>query len=299
MEVPWHQDRCILCLNQDELTEEHIIPESLGGCLTSRFLCQKCNSTLGHKIEYAARIDPSIRIAVQQLANDIPELAKKLRENQRHTGESESVLSPGFIRNGGFRIFSKKLQDGSLVQPTDKAKKTIEKILNKSADSTLPIQEALRAFDEAPENKRVKIAPGLEIVKWRIDKIIPDYSNSPLMNPVIPLKIAYEFMACHLGTAIYNDVQPLNDIRQSIKKLNSDCEHYIIERLHATEYKPFHGICFEGNNPYASFQIRLFGWLAFRVRFLRLAINGPQYIYTYYLDSRSEDIREVDNYKKA
>lgn len=299
MEVPWHQDRCILCLNQDELTDEHIIPESLGGCLTSRFLCHTCNSTLGHKIEYAARIDPSIRIAVQQLANDIPELAKKLSENQRHTGESQAGLSPGFIRNGDFRIFSKKLQDGSLVQPTDEAKKSIEKILRKSADSTLPMQEALRAFDEAPENKRVKIAPGLEIVKWRIDKIIPDYSNSPLMNPVIPLKIAYEFMACHLGTAIYNDVQPLNDIRQSIKKLNSDCEHYRIERLHATKYNPFHGICFEGNNPYASFQIRLFGWLAFRVKFLRLAINGPQYMYTLDLNSGSEDIREVDNLKKA
>lgn len=297
MDIPWHGDQCILCLNQYELTNEHIIPDSLGGRLTSQFLCIKCNSTLGRKIEHAARFDPSIRIAVQQLANDIPELVKKLSEKQRHIGQSESGLSPGFICNGDFRIFSKELPDGSLVQPTEVAKKTVEKILKKSGDRKLPIQDALRAFDNAPENKRIKIAPGLEIVNWRIDKVTPDYSKSPLMNPVIPLKIAYEFMACHLGTAIYNDVHQLNDIRQSIIELHPDSKHYRVERLHAAEYKPFHGICFEGNNPYASFQIRLFGWLVFRVKFLRVAINGPQYIYTHDLNSGSEDVREVDRNK--
>lgn len=126
-------DRCILCLQQDALTLEHIIPESLGGRLTSRFLCRKCNSTLGNRLEHAARFDPSIRIAGERLAPDIPELARRLAENQGYIGQSEAGLPPGYIRDGGFRIFSKKLSDGSLVQPTDEARGTIEKILQKEA----------------------------------------------------------------------------------------------------------------------------------------------------------------------
>ena len=51
-------------------------------------------------------------------------------------------------------------------------------------------------------------------------------------------------------------------------------------RLNASEYKPFHGICFEGNDPYTRVLIRLFGWLAFRVHFRRLAVSGPRFVYT-------------------
>ena len=58
--------------------------------------------------------------------------------------------------------------------------------------------------------------------------------------------------------------------------------------------EPFHGICFEGNDPYAKVQIRLFGWLVFRVHFLHLSIDGPQYEYTHQLDSGDEDI-DVNN----
>jgi len=295
MEVPWPGDRCILCLEEDELTLEHIIPESLGGRLTSRFLCPRCNSTLGNRLEHAARSDPSVRIAAQQLSAQIPEIARQLAENQRYIGESETGLAPGFQREGDFRIFSRKLPDGSLVQPTDEARGTVERILQKTSRYKLPLQDALRKFEEAPENKRVEIAPGLEIVKWRVEKIQPDFSESPLMSPLIPLKIAYEFIACHLGTAIYEDSPPLNDIRQVFMTLDPNTGPFRIERLHAAEYKPFHGIVFEGNKPHASVQIRLFGWLAFRVHFLCLAINGPRFIYTHHLDSGVEDLRVIEN----
>ena len=35
-----------------------------------------------------------------------------------------------------------------------------------------------------------------------------------------------------------------------------------VDRLHAPEAKPFHGIVFEGNSPCAKVQVRLFGKLA-------------------------------------
>ncbi len=48
LKVPWAGDRCILCLTEGPLCEEHLIPEALGGNLTSEFLCVSCNSRLGH-----------------------------------------------------------------------------------------------------------------------------------------------------------------------------------------------------------------------------------------------------------
>jgi hypothetical protein len=38
-----------------------------------------------------------------------------------------------------------------------------------------------------------------------------------------------------------------------------------VERLEAKEYAPFHGVCFEGNDPYTKIQVRLFGKLSYRV----------------------------------
>ena len=46
----------------------------------------------------------------------------------------------------------------------------------------------------------------------------------------------------------------------------------MIERLHAPANKPFHGLCFEGNDPYAKVQVRLFGKLACRIHLNHLAV---------------------------
>ncbi len=272
------------------LTLEHIIPNSLGGCLVARFLCSRCNSTLGSKLEDAARLDPSIRIAAQKLGSNIPNLARQLEEKTPYIAEGAAGLVHGYMRNGDFRVLAKKLQDGSLIQPTDVARLSIQKKLQKIGYDHASLEEAFRTFDNAPENKKVEVAPDLEIVKWSVDNIQPDFNESPLMNPLVPLKIAYEFIACHLGTAIYNDLAPLNEIREALNHQEPDSKSFRVERLHAKEYQPFHGICFEGNNPHASVQIRLFGWLAFRVHFLRIAVNGPQLKYTYDLEFENHDL---------
>jgi hypothetical protein len=46
-------------------------------------------------------------------------------------------------------------------------------------------------------------------------------------------------------------------------------------------YAPFHGLCFEGNDPYARIQVRLFGRLAFRIHLLHLALEAPKIVYTH------------------
>lgn len=43
--------QCILCRNERVLTEEHIVPECVGGSLKAKLLCQECNSSIGSEIE--------------------------------------------------------------------------------------------------------------------------------------------------------------------------------------------------------------------------------------------------------
>jgi hypothetical protein len=64
MEIPWVADRCILCIEKRLLTEEHIIPNQLGGILWSRILCKDCNDYLGHSVEAKIKMDPTIRFAM-------------------------------------------------------------------------------------------------------------------------------------------------------------------------------------------------------------------------------------------
>jgi len=154
-------------------------------------------------------------------------------------------------------------------------------------------RQAVSSFDDAPDNKRVEIAPGLEAVKWRIDSLEVDLSHAEFMDPLIPAKIAFEFLACHVGSAIYDDILHLSQIRAVLKNRQMSSDVLFVERLTSNKYEPFHGIVFEGNDPYAKIQVRLFGWLAFRVHLLHLSVSGPRYAYTHRLDSGEEAIDET------
>ena len=278
------------------MCDEHLIPKALGGSLTCKFLCVSCNSRFGHAAEATAKSDPSILLAVKNLSEAIPKLAKRLVESRPHVGHSEPGLAPGYFRNSKFRVRSGTLGDGSIVQPTDDARKSVAQILRKSGYAEGPIHKALAEFDEAPENKRVKIAPGLEVVKWAVQDIELDLSKAQLMNPLIPAKIAFEFLATHVGSAIYDDIPQLSEVRQAFMKSIPETDAIGVDRLSSNKYEPFHGICFEGNNPPATVQIRLFGWLAFRVHFCHLSVGGPRFAYTHKLDTAEERVELIYDY---
>jgi len=241
-------------------------------------------------LEANAKADPSILIAAKILKDKIPDIATALIESHPHVAYSETSPAQGYIKNGEFRVKSRKLTDGSLIQPTDIGRKSLMRILQKFGWHKTSAQKAVSFFDEAPENKRVEIAPGLEAVKWSIDRLEVNMTRTGIMDPLIPTKTAYEFLSCYVGSAIYDDSLHLSQIRESItnKKMNPDVLQ--VERLSSNKYEPFHGICFEGGDPYAKVQIRLFGWLAFRVHFLHWFIGGPRYAYTHRLDTNEERI---------
>lgn len=285
MEVPWEGTQCIVCLEPSKLTEEHLIPAALGGRLTCHFLCVSCNSKLGHEVEGQARADPTIQL----LAERVPRLTKQLLENQTYVSSGPGGEFPGRVKSGEFVVRSKKLSDDSLIQPTPLAAKSIRRMLEREGHDPAAVSKALNLFAVAPENTRIVLSPAIECVKWSVDGIQPTL-DGPLLSLAVPLKMAYEFLALHLNTAIYEDAPALVAARKALGGNPIDTDHLLIERLHAPNAKLFHGLVFEGNNPHATVQVRLLGQLGFRVHFKTLSIGGPRFVYIDDLATNEENI---------
>ena len=276
------------------MTDEHIIPSSLGGTLIALFLCGQCNPQLGSRVDATAKHDPSIRYAVEALKSQIPNFHSKFTEGQPYLAHSPAGEMRGRIKGGTFRVDSHQLDDGSLIQPTPDARKSIETKMQRQGRTVEEIQVALEAFDQVLENMLVPVAKGLSIAKWSIEKIEP-LANGHLMDPLILFKIGYEFLALHLDQLIYEDNAPLRHFRAALRgeiPINDVCE---VEYLRGEGYKPFHGIVFEGNKPTVQVQIRFFGWLAYRVKFFGLAVGGPRLIYTQCLDQNTMHWQRIDH----
>ena len=136
------------------------------------------------------------------------------------------------------------------------------------------------------------LSPTIEVVKWSVTGLKLSL-DGPLLNPLVPAKSAYEFLALHVGTAIFQDTPPLRAIRSALISGRLEEDDLLVERLHAPEAKPFHGLVFEGNTPYAKVQVRLFGKLAFRVHFKRLSVAGVRGMYTHDLSANHESVSQL------
>lgn len=290
MKAPWGDSRCILCLQSAVLTEEHLIPSAIGGRLTSEFLCKPCNDQLGHKVESAAKHDPNIAAAIYRFAAQYPEQARSLADRSRLLVTSPGGSAPAVRRGDEVRVISHKLADGTLVQDSPEARRTLRKLLVKAGMGAVPLAEALKQFDAAPENEPLSFGP-LSVTKWGVTGVKPDLSGPPL-HDLVPIKTAYEFLAGHVGTAVYGDHPPLHAVREALRA-GTPTEALVVERLTANRTEPIHGILFEGNYPHAQVQVRLFGTLAYRVHFKNIAVSGSRFAYTHRLDTNEEFLNEA------
>jgi len=136
LNVHWPDCRCILCAREARLTElgylteEHVIPEAIGGVLTSNFLCKDCNNLLGTH-ESKLKEDPAWRLAIEQLKGQIPWLYERTLKRQVFIGHSERGPTEGYYRRNEsdgdleFRVMAARQPDGSLVLPNDEARESL------------------------------------------------------------------------------------------------------------------------------------------------------------------------------
>lgn len=288
MNCDWKTLRCIICSSEDEITKEHLIPEHLGGKITAKFLCRQCNSTLGHSVESDILQDPIIRqILDNRIAHEVPELAEKMRSRLEYIGHGDHGAVSGYVKRGTFTVKEQTLEDESLVSPFDKSIKHLQTIAAREGRGPLFVSEI--DLSNLPQDEIIEAANGLWIRNCKVDTIQPKLKGK-VIDPVVPVKIAFEYLALHCGDAIYENSPQLNSIRHQIANTKILTEGDIrVERLVAQNDRLFHGLAFEGNNPGAQVQIRIFGSLGFRVSFCHLSVQCPRDAYTHDLISGKEN----------
>lgn len=290
MKFPWPDDRCVVCAQRASLTNEHLIPDAIGGRLTCDFLCKSCNDKLG-EIEADLRSDPAIRLAIENLKPCLPRLWQKMVEGQPYVVTSKRGTEKAKFRRGAVRVDASRLDDGSLIQPTEDARGSIRTMLRRGGHTEAQINQAIGSFNAAPEDARVSIAEGIDVVNWTVQEVEPALTGKPL-DSLVPLKIAYEYLALSFGISVFN--RRLDSVRDALisrGQVPSDC---LVEPLRSRNYLPIHGLVVERAQPHVSVLILLFGYLAFRVHFSTLAHPDQVcFAYTLSLDSGEETLQPV------
>ena len=96
------------------------------------------------------------------MKDKIPKLASSLIESHPHIAYSDLGTAQGYFKNGEFRVKSRKLDDGSIIQPTRIGRKNLLNLLQKSGYQETAARKTVSSFDNTPENERVEVAPGIE-----------------------------------------------------------------------------------------------------------------------------------------
>lgn len=290
MKIPWNSPKCILCLNEKPLTVEHLIPKCLGGRLTSKFLCKDCNSNLGAKTESEVKKSPAIRAAIDKLANDLPLLYDAIENRQSYTTEIGAEKLVQTLGKDG-TLGERRLQDGSLLVPEDRAKDHLRNILLRQGLAEASVNEALQSWEDAATNETIQLTKSIAIKKWENLPAIP-YMDGSDVKALVILKIVYEFVALILGTAVLEPNPELARLREILRTADETAASTFVRKLEASQYAAFHGICFHGNGPNAKFQVRLFGKLAYLIELSGIGLNTKPIVYTLDLKSGNHDIRE-------
>jgi HNH endonuclease len=283
-EIPWLGDACIVCLESDQLSLEHVIPNALHGGLTCRFLCSACNSRFGSKIDAKAKSDPAIRTAARALEKSVPRMVADIEEGQRYLIHTDVAMLHGLKRGDEFRGTWHKMPDGSSIAPEKNAIESLRGRMRSEGLGGDAIEAAIARYMAAEPGEIVDMSPTWAAKKLAAYLAGPDL-QAPNADPLLFVKIAYEFMALLVGRSIYDRNPHLDELRDVLKNLRRDSDAFQVEVLSANDDAPFHGIAFEGNLPHATFQIRLFGKSAYRVHLKRIAVEHKLITYTHDLES--------------
>lgn len=284
--IPWTSDLCIYCaepFGEEELrqrTVEHIIPDALGGILTSDCACKRCNSDLGSKVDAKAKTDPMIRSAAAKVGANIPQVAQRLEEGQLYLVNTNVATLKVRLTDGEYVGRWTTLPDGSKIAPEDQAVIALSGMLRRDGLTPLQVKRALRQYKKAPYDKPLDLSPQTRVVKRAAQLAGRDYSTGEVPALAI-VKMGYAFAAMLVGDAICIDNPALREIRRALRDGDNNSPAFRVERLQASQADTFHGIHFEGNQPYSIFRIQLFGKAAYRVHFPNLALQVPAQVYTH------------------
>lgn len=159
------------------------------------------------------------------------------------------------------------------------------------------IRSAIHALRKELPHLYCKIERGQPQIQDPNGFMLPDLKGGEALTPLISLKIAYEFAALSFGsTMLVHDNPALREIRRALLQGDAGSPVFNVQEMIARDRtpRPFHGIALEENKPYSVIQVRLFGYLAYRVHFPNLALQREPFGYTHDLQHATESLDPRD-----
>ncbi len=280
-----HTKACIFCFRTDLETvfsEEHIIPQSIGGRLVLDQVCAKCNGDLGHEVDTEVLKLPEILQALETLS--IPHNRQGiLRSYYDVKAETDDGIRKVRATEHGFEPLPQQLPDGSILTPDHRVIEDLSKRvrrderLKNAGLTTEEIEEQLAALLAAYQ----KCKPG-ETVDWpalgyklvrRQEK--PTIQISSRGRPQITrflAKVAYEFLFFLGGREFLLNPQVSEPLFKAIQGTDTDIPVGTM-RIDppADEFSPVHVIELLTDRGLTEIYIVLFGHISYRVSTTRLS----------------------------
>jgi hypothetical protein len=287
VKIEWDFDRCIICQKKpvppNIKTEEHVIPAALSGKLRSDFLCKTCNDKLGKKVDHTACSDLEIRRSAFEMLNmpqdRLTKINQRLNQRQRFVIRTPGQPDVEAVANGDLiQPVTFMNAEGRLMQPSELTIKELRRFMLKQGKTEKDIQEATEKFKAGPVGKDVEPTPGFVTKKRGFENATIYVKGSPVRS-LLMLKIAYEFLALIIGPKIYEPNPSLDAIRKYLENL--DDEYPFIKKFPLPDKYRIHGIAVEATKPFVSFQVRLFGSMAYRVNFPGYTVAIRRWAYTH------------------
>ncbi len=260
--------------------------------LTSRVLCKSCNDALGKSFEAKARFAPELRKAVATHRKDLPaDFLDSLEIGTEYISDYGGLSARQRVRKDG-SLSVVRLDDGSIIVPEGETPAKLTEIMRGHGSDPTEIAEALRNWETAPPDEIRDIGGGRVVRKWEDHAAQPSYTEAPI-NPLVLVKIAFEFVALLVGGSIYATHSGIDATRQALRTNDEAFARSAVAIRVARQSEPLHGIAFMGNDPEARFRVRLFGTLDYHVAIPSLKIAHPRFVYTHLLRTGEEVAQEL------
>lgn len=273
MEILSDFERCIICCEAPADSLEHILSDAIGGRLKARILCRNCNNWLGHQLVGIIKNDPSIRLAIEYLKNELPTTFQDYMTFIGTTPEGPIIKVKQ--KKGIRKVISQNYQD-ILIQDTGDALRTLERKLAKSGLPPIEIDALISEFKQLEENEPLETPTGEIFIKKPMPNLRPELSTQQI-DDRFPVLIAYEFLAVALGKSIYHHI--FDDVRDYIVSGSMSNKIIVNHFGGGKSYDAMHGLIIEPLENGVLVIIRLFRWITYQVRFEGFRYGGPDAVY--------------------
>jgi hypothetical protein len=293
MRWPYKFEKCILCLKDPPGNWEHIIPDSIGGNLQARLLCISCNSISGSKFIGNLTQSDSIRLAMEYLKNELPNLYSRLMDKATYIGNATdgSLVRISKSQKRGQRVLHSSGADGSRILDTKEADDVLAKLLAKNKVSLDQVDTLKKAFVDLEEDIPLEIPGGYKFLKHPIPKLRPELKPEKKIDDRLPALIAFEFLAILCGNQILNE--GFDPVREYICN-GTPTNRVIVEQfIGGKKYDTAHAIIFEPIDSTIRVTIRLFRWITYVVTFTNVNFQRQRCIYFQDLKSNESIFNEL------